>query len=74
MMKNYTLVVIGLCSGLLLTNAEAGDSNTKTAVGSAVGGAAGAAIGKSVGGSSGKVIGGALGGATGAVLKQFNRQ
>jgi len=68
MKKKYTLVVIGLCSGLLLTNAEARDSTAKTAVGGAAGGAAGAAIGKSIGGSTGKVIGGALGGATGAAV------
>ena len=50
MKKKYTLVVIGLCSGLLLMNAEAGDSTAKTAVGSAVGGAgAGGALGRKLG-------------------------
>ena len=41
------LLVVGLCSGLLMTCALAGDSNVKSAAGSALGGAAGAAIGKS---------------------------
>lgn len=50
MMKSYTLLAIGLCSGLLMTYAEAGDSAAKTAVG-------GAALGAGAAGALGRQLG-----------------
>lgn len=57
MIKQYTLVVNSLCSGLLLTNADAGESNTKTAVGAKAGSTGGAAVGADAGGALGRQLG-----------------
>ena len=67
-MKHGTLLVIGICSSLSMTPVIAGDSSGKTALGSALGGGAGAAIGKQIGGNTGALIGGALGGGAGAAV------
>lgn len=58
------MVAVGLA--FAVSAAWAGDSAEKTAIGSGLGGAAGAVVGNAVGGSAGAVVGGAAGGAVGA--------
>ncbi len=55
----------------LATTAHAGGS---TAIGGAVGGAAGAVIGEAVGGREGAIIGGAIGGGVGAAAGYDNER
>lgn len=66
-LSSLQLLVIGFCGHLVLAPAVAGESG-KTALGGALGGAAGAVIGKQLGGDTGAVIGGAVGGGTGAAV------
>ena len=65
--RSLQLLVIGFCGHLVLFPAVAGQKG-KTALGSGLGGAAGAVIGKQLGGDTGAVIGGALGGGAGAAV------
>lgn len=58
------MVAAGLA--FAVSAAWAGDSAEKTAIGSGLGGAAGAAVGSALGGKGGAVVGGAAGGAVGA--------
>jgi hypothetical protein len=59
-----SIVAVGIA--FAVSGAWAGDSAEKTAIGSGLGGAAGAVLGNAVGGSAGAVVGGAAGGAVGA--------
>lgn len=64
--RSLQLLVIGFCGHLVLFPAVAGQKG-KAALGSGLGGAAGAVIGKQLGWDTGAVIGGALAGVGEAV-------
>lgn len=67
MIRLYSTVVTAVAL-VVVAAPSATAQDLKTAIGSGVGGAAGAAIGQAVGGSSGAVVGGAVGGGAGAAV------